>query len=239
MNLFVGILGGMGTEATTYFYNKLMSYDKANSDQEHLKVMLYNNPGIPDRTEYILKKVNSPLNELIESAKILEKTGVDFIVMPCNTSHYFYSEIIKHVKIPFVNIIKEVALEIKSKNKNYINVGLLATKGTIRGNVYKKIFNQFSLNVIYPNENEQELINNTIYKIKSNNQIDFGNLKSKIRAFCSRENIDIIILGCTELSLIKNYIFDKDVNFIDSNEILAKRTYLYAKRIINISDFYP
>ena len=93
MDKYIGVLGGMGTEATAYFYNRLVSLDDAKSDQEHLKVLLYNNSKIPDRTDYIINKVNNPVKELLDSVILLENAGVDFIVMPCNTSHYFYNEL--------------------------------------------------------------------------------------------------------------------------------------------------
>jgi len=238
MDQFIGILGGMGTEATTHFYNKLMELDVAQNDQEHLKVMLYNNSKIPDRTNYILNHEGNPIEELINSVKTLEATGVDFITLTCNTAHYFYQEMSDHSKIPILNIIYEIALYLSKKNKRDQRIGLLATKGTVLADVYKKIFGDYYLNVIYPSEIEQNIVNDFIYRIKMKKKLDLEKFNKILNRFYLENELDVIILGCTEFSLVKDQLNFVNCDIIDSSCLLAERTYLYAKGIEDINQVY-
>ena len=235
MDKFVGILGGMGTEATSYFYAQLMSFVNATSDQEHLKVLLYNNSKIPDRTNYILNHTNSPLGELITSAKILEHAGVDFIVIPCNAAHHFYDEIKKNLSIPLIDITREVLAEIQINKQSKTTIGLCATTGAIKAAIYEKSFEAEGLKLYTPNELEQNVINEVIYDIKNKKHIDYDRLSSAINNFCLCHQINTLILGCTELSLIKNKLKLSGIVVMDSNTILAYRTYQYAKNMIEVT----
>jgi aspartate racemase len=115
MEKTIGILGGMGPEATAYLFRKIIRHTKADKDQEHLKVIIFNNPKIPDRTDFILEKgTENPLPYLAEAAKELQRSGADFIIIPCNTAHYFYEDICRAVSIPVINMIEAVADEILS-----------------------------------------------------------------------------------------------------------------------------
>ena len=86
----IGILGGMGPEATVNLFNLIVSLTKAEKDNEHIPIIIINNPKIPDRTDAIINDRESPLPSLIKAAQKLEKVGADFIVMPCITAHYYY-----------------------------------------------------------------------------------------------------------------------------------------------------
>ena len=161
MKKIVGIIGGMGPLATSDLFNKIIKYTDANKDSEHIHILIDNNTSIPDRSKFILNGGESPLNEIVSSAKKLENAGADFLIIPCNTSHYLYDEIIKKVNIPIVNMIDEVA---KYLEKNNIKkVGLLATTGTIKSGIYKKYFDLHNIETIIPNEEEQEIVMSFIY----------------------------------------------------------------------------
>ena len=238
MDQFVGILGGMGTDATTYFYNKLMELDIARNDQEHLKIMLYNNSKIPDRTNYILNQNKNPLNELVNSAKMLETAGVDFITLLCNTAHHFYNEIKCNLSIPILNIVYEIVFYLIRENKMDKRIGLLATKGTITADVYKKIFENHNLDVIYPSIIEQNVVNDFIYSIKMKKELELEKFNDILKDFYLKNNLDAIILGCTELTLIKDRLNFGSCIVIDSCDLLVRRTYLYAKGIEDINQVY-
>src|SRR5699024_10166329 len=109
----LGILGGMGPLATVKLFEKIVSLTHANKDQEHIHTIIDSNINIPHRSRYILGNGDDPLNELIKSAKRLENAGADFLVMPCNTAHYFYDKIVAVMNIPFLNMIEETAKYIK------------------------------------------------------------------------------------------------------------------------------
>ncbi|MBU4562061.1 amino acid racemase, partial [bacterium] len=152
----IGILGGMGPEATIDLFYKIIKFTPAEKDQDHLRIIIDNNPKIPDRTAAILGKGEDPLPALRESARNLEKAGADFIVIPCNTAHYFLSSIQKNVKIPVLNMIEEAASETQQRIPQIKKVGLLASIGTYKTEIYHQQFKKFNIEVIYPNEKDKE-----------------------------------------------------------------------------------
>ena len=108
----IGILGGMGPEATIDLFQKIVKLTPAQQDQEHLRIIIDNNPKIPDRTKAILHGGENPLPELIKTAQNLERAGADFIIIACNTAHYYLPEIQKTVNITIFSIMQETALYI-------------------------------------------------------------------------------------------------------------------------------
>ncbi|MCP4154353.1 MAG: amino acid racemase, partial [bacterium] len=138
----IGILGGMGPEATVGMFDNIVAMTDAKTDQEHIPIIIFNNPKIPKRTEAILANGPSALPMLTESAKFLEKAGADFIIMPCNTSHYYYEKIIKHIGIPILHLIKETVAYSVEKHVNLKRVGLLASSGTITTALYESLFKE-------------------------------------------------------------------------------------------------
>lgn len=225
-----GILGGMGPLATMDLSNKIIKYTDAEKDSDHVHILIDNNTEIPDRTAYILGKGENPVKYLIDSALRLEAMGADFIVMPCNTAHYFYEHIKKSVKIPFINMIDEIAKELKETKK----VGLLATKGTYYSNIYENIFKKYGIEVAVPPIDLQETVMELIYKVKDgNSNINEVPINSVVEYF-SKLGIDNIILGCTELPVA----FEKmeiEGNFLDPTKILAISTIkLVGKKVVTI-----
>jgi aspartate racemase len=218
MKKIVGIIGGMGPEATVDLVNKIIHYTDAQSDQEHIHMVIDNNTSIKDRSNYIINNNNSPEEELIETAVRLENYGVDFIAMPCNTAHYFYTKIQKSLKIPLVNMIEETAIYIKNNTKNKAPV-LLATEGTYKSNIYKEAFDKYDLDIIYPNEEQKIVFMKSIYNFKASESIDILKLQNTLKSLNNKNTL--FVLGCTELPLIFNRNKIK-YNYIDSTEILAK-----------------
>lgn len=232
MSKVLGILGGMGPLATVNLYNKIIRLTEANCDQDHLKILIYNNSSIPDRTEYIFGRGENPLKYLIESAKKLEDLGADYLIMPCNTAHFFYEEIIKHIKIPFLNMIEETAKYICNKGET-TSVGLLSTEGTINAKVYDTIFNKHDINIVKLSNENQQYITDIIYGIKSGNtNINTEKFNNIIEEFKIR-GIDTSVLGCTELSTA--YIMlNLEGNYIDPLEIIAVKAIQQAgKKVIS------
>ena len=124
----VGIIGGMGPGATALLFQKLINYTDAENDCEHMHIVIDNNTSIPDRTTAILQGDDSPAKAIVESGKKLQEYGVDLILIPCNTSHYFYSQIQEQLDVTVVNMIEETAKI--CVGKGYKKVGILATTGT-------------------------------------------------------------------------------------------------------------
>ena len=222
----LGIIGGMGPLATVKLFEKIVLLTDAKNDQGHIHTIIDSNTNIPDRTEYILGGEDNPLRELIKSAKRLEDAGAEFLIMPCNTAHYFYADIIKSIKIPFLNMIEETAKHIK-ENYDFKEVGLLATSGTYKSKVYEKIFNDYGLNIVNPREEEKENVMELIYNIKKG--IHQENLDSFYNTMENIENQggNLFILGCTELSVAVD-MYKLKGNFIDPMDAIAKSAILYA-----------
>src|SRR4030042_3354613 len=136
----IGILGGMGPEATIDLFYKIIKSTPAEKDQDHLRIIIDNNPKIPDRTAAILGKAEDPLPALQETAQNLEKAGADFIIIPCNTAHYFLSSIQESVNIPVLNMLEETAKETKKRIPQIKKVGLLASIGVYKSEIYHQHF---------------------------------------------------------------------------------------------------
>jgi aspartate racemase len=223
----VGILGGMGPEATADFFTKIIALSPASSDQDHLRIIIDNNPKIPDRTKAILNVGESPLSALVKTAKNLEKAGVDFIVIPCNTAHYFYEDLVKEVTVPVLHMIREVADAIKTSLPECKKVGLLATTGTVTSNLYQRDIQQKGIEVITPDAQDQAKVMDAITKIKAGQKDIARKLLVEIGKLLIKNKAEAIILGCTDIPVVIKKT-DFTVPVFDSNMVLAEATTKFA-----------
>ena len=215
----IGILGGMGTHAGIDFCNKLARLNKGKFDQNYPLFLLYNKSNVPGRTKN-LNKYKKVLRSLLKGCLLLQKNNCKFIVIPCNTAHYWYNDLQKKIKVPIINMPKEVYNYCKKKCKKNSKIGLLATKGTIKTGIYNKFFDK-NFELLIPNKFYQARnVNLTIKYIK------MGKFKEAERVIHPVINVLIkkgckkIILGCTELPIALQK--DKLSNiFVDPNLILA------------------
>jgi len=225
----IGILGGMGPEATLDLFYKIIKLSPAEKDQDHFRIIIDNNPKIPDRTDAILGTGKDPLPELIMTAQNLEKAGANFIIMPCNTAHYFISGIQQNVNIPILNMIKESANYVKNVFPSFKKAVLFASKGTYKTKLYNSFFNAKNIEILIPTPPEQDKIMDLIYMVKSG--ILSEEMKSQIIKISEeqiKKGAQVIIAGCTEIPLIlKNE--DVKIPVIDPTNILAKRAVKEAK----------
>jgi len=225
----IGILGGMGPEATIDLFYKIIKFTPAEKDQDHLRIIIDNNPKIPDRTAAILGKGEDPLPALRETAQSLEKAGADFIIIPCNTAHYFLPSIQESVKIPILNMIEETAKETRERIPQIQKVGLLASAGVYKTKIYHQHFKKYNIEVISPEEKDKEKVMKVIYAVKA------GNLSEEVKKNIipiSQKLIDrgaeAIIAGCTEIPLILKE-GDISIPLIDPTQVLAKIAVQKAK----------
>jgi len=222
----IGVLGGMGPESTAIFYHELIlqcqKQYKAQYDKDYPEMFIYNLP-IPDIVEG-LKNPKKILPILIKGAKKLETIGVDFLVMPCNTAHYFFDDVKKEVSIPFLSIIEETAKKVKSKK--YKKVGLLATETTIKYKIYNQIFNEYGIDIVVPKE--QDKLTKIILNILAGKKLekDKNELKKIIKEL-KNNGIKAIILGCTDLPILLKPE-EIDLEAFDTIEVLAESTIKYA-----------
>ena len=238
----IGILGGMGTQAGLDFCNKLTILYRGKIDQDYPLFLLYNKSNIPGRPESIgihtgrlsiktnnkksRKKYLSVLKSLINGCNLLRKSNCKFIVIPCNTAHYWYDDLKEKIKLPIINMPKEVFAYTKKKCKKNSSIGLLATEGTLKTGVYNKFFDK-NYNLIFPSKTIQNnSVNKAIKfvkmgKVKLANKVIQTAINYLIKKKCKK-----IILGCTELPIaifaFKSFKKVKSSKiFLDPNLILA------------------
>lgn len=227
MNKLVGVIGGMGPMATAYFQEMVVDLTDANCDQEHVDMVITNRCSTYDRTDYILgKSENNPVDTLIDDAKKLEKIGANILAITCNTAHYFYNEIQKNVNIQVINMIEETTRY--TKDKGYKKVCILGTKGTIYTNLYQNCFEKCNIDYMVLNEKYQNDLMDIIYNdIKAGN---YDNIKKfeNIISYVKNNGCDCVILGCTELSILKKKNNLDSEFYIDSLEILAREVIKYC-----------
>lgn len=221
MKKILGILGGYGPLATAFFLKKIVLMTDAKCDQEHLHVVVDSNPVIPDRMNYIFGHGPNPLPMMIESAQRLEKMGAHCIVMPCNTAHFFYDDIIRHIEIPFLNMIDETAIYIKKYHPNVKKAGLLASKGTYKSGLYVKACEKHGVQIVNPTEKLQDSLTEIIYQIKSNDFSLTRNIVVEILDYLKDAGVELIISGCTEFPVLFK-ILGMEEEFIDTTTVLAK-----------------
>ena len=239
----IGILGGMGTQAGLDFCNKLAILNRGKIDQDYPLFLLYNKSNIPGRPESIgihtgkmsgkvnnkvnKKKYLSVLKSLDKGCKLLKKSKCKFIVIPCNTAHYWYEDLQKKIKLPIINMPKEVFAHTKKKCKRNSSIGLLATEGTLKTGVYNKFFDK-DFNLIFPNQVIQNSSVNKAIKLVKMGKVKLASkvIKPAID-YLIKKKCKKIILGCTELP-IAIFAFKSFKNiktskiFLDPNLILAQ-----------------
>lgn len=220
--LKIGVLGGMGPMATVDLMQKIILNTPAKTDQEHLRIIVDNNPQIPSRINAILHGAESPLPALIKSAELLRAAGADFIVIPCNTAHYWFEELQAAVKIDFIHIIDNAAWHIKNAEIDLSGrVMLLATEATVQTGIYEKSFAKYNIKLQYPPAAAQKMIADAIDEIKAGKIADNSQLKG-INDWLDSLGGEIggIIGGCTEIPLIFPYLTGSYKKY-DPTELLA------------------
>ena len=217
----VGVLGGMGPEATVDFMTKVIALTPADKDQDHIRMIIDHNPTIPSRQDAILADGEDPGPELAAMARRLEAAGADFLVIPCNTAYAFREDVIEAVNIPLVSIIDET---IAALPEGCGAVGLLATEGCLRAGVYQAAISQIGVEGVEPTRDELQELMQSVYAIKSGDtgEAVAASLRKLANALVDR-GANAVIVGCTEIPLVLSKE-DLDVPLLSSTDILAERT---------------
>ena len=222
----IGILGGMGTRAGLDFCNKLAVINRGKIDQNYPMFMLYNKSKIPNRIKN-LKKYNNVLKSLISGCRLLQKNKCKFIVMPCNTAHYWHKDLQKNIKIPILSMPKEVYVHAKKNCKKNSRIGILCTEATISTKIYNKYFDK-NYELISPNNSlQKKSVNKAINLVKLGKVKDAEKVLRPAVKYLLKLKCKKIILGCTEIPIaIFAYKSFKRVKeskiFIDPNLLLAQ-----------------
>ena len=225
-SLTVGVIGGMGPEATVDFMAKVIALTPVNADQDHVRLIVDQNPGVPDRQEALLRDGENPGQVLAEMARGLEAQGCDFLVMPCNTAHAFQDDITAAVNIPFISIVDATLDAIRAAKC----VGVMATVACLRANVYQSTLEARGITHVLPTREEAENLTRLVFEIKRGNK---GELTKAALARVTRNLVargaDVIVSACTEIPLVFG-ANDLDVRLLSSTDELAKMTIAMARR---------
>ena len=223
MNYRLGVLGGMGPQATNTFYQFVIDRTDARSDQEHVNALILSDSDMPDRTAAILggeQDREAVYRRLLDDARLLERAGCTCIAVPCNTSHFFLDQVQDHVGIPIIHMIRETARLLASQGMR--RPGILATDGTIQTGLYQKEFSAVGIQAVIPSPQTQKLVMSLIYDdVKAGRDGDpqkFADIHRDLLA----QGCDCGVLACTELSVFadKHHL---PPFYTDAMAVLAQR----------------
>jgi len=230
----IGILGGMGPEATLYLFEKIIRNTPAECDQDHLRVIIDSNPKVPDRTKAILENGENPVPIMVKSAQTLIQAGADFIIIPCISAHYFLDELSRNLNRPILSAFDAVAKRTVDDYPYIKTVGLLATNGTIQGGLFQKRLTESGIQTQVPDDQYQKRVMSTIYSIKGDPEgvarQENKTVMKDVAEHLIQKGSQGIIAGCTEIPLVLDPD-DVAVPFLDPLLILAQTAIQKAKNM--------
>jgi aspartate racemase len=234
----VGVVGGVGPAATIDFMQKVVRNTPASRDQDHIKLLVEQNPQIPDRTENLIGDGPNPIVSLYATCKKLEAGDADIIAIPCNTAHAYVARIQPYLKVPIVNMLSVTVAYLRESFPALREVGLLATSGTIASGVYQKALEAHGLTQVVPGPALQARVMNAIYGprgVKAGYTAGecVDEITQAVDDLIAR-GIEVIILGCTELPLLLQQgeirgSGGRIAMLADPTDILARRCVAYAR----------
>lgn len=224
----LGVLGGVGPAATVDFMRKIVRLTQAARDQDHIKVVVEQNPQIPDRTANLVGDGDDPTIALLATCQRLEADGADAVAIPCNTAHAYVRRIQRHLGIPIVNMLSEVVAHVRAQMPDVCRLGLLATSGTVASGVYREVVEPAGMRLLEPDAALQAQVMQAIYGARG---VKAGHTSGECSDHLAaaiehlhRRGAQAVILGCTELPLIELPSHVRQcVPLLDPTEILASR----------------
>ena len=225
----VGVLGGMGPDATVDFMEKVIALTPAKKDQDHIHMLVDHNPTVPNRQAAILDGGEDPGPVLAEMAKRLEAAGAELLVIPCNTAYVFATSVKEAVNIPLISIIDVTIDALLQRDSSVTNIGVLATSGCLQADVYQQALQENSLYPVLPDAAELAALMVLINKIKAGDKSDIvaAGMRKLAKALIAR-GAQAIVAACTEIPLVLNDSMLK-VPLISSTDVLAEETVRLAR----------
>lgn len=218
--LRLGVIGGLGPMATAHFFQLLVEMTAAETDQEHMEILIHNCPSIPDRTQYILgKSTEDPVEQMAAIGRELAQMQADILAIPCVTAHYFHQELEARIHLPIIHAVWESARYLWERG--YRRVGIMATDATVQMGIFEESMRKFGITCVYPGEESQKKVMHLIYEnVKAGKPIE-KNLFDTVAGELFSDGAEVILLGCTELSMIKQKQMT-GAGCLDVTEVLAK-----------------
>ena len=216
----VGILGGMGPEATVDLMQRIIRLTPALDDADHIRCIVDNNPKVPSRIKAIIEgDGEDPGPCMADMGRRLESWGADFLVIACNTAHYYYDAVQHAVDIPVINLIDLVATHVNNHFPDQGNVGILASPAVAMTGLYAKRFRALGIDDVWPDPDHQERLLGIIKAIKKGDTGD--RVRADYAGVCKnlkQRGASLAIIACTELSALGGNL---PIDCVDAAEILA------------------
>ncbi len=222
-NKVIGIIGGMGPEATLDFFRKILLAHPVSKDQDQIRIIIDCNSKIPDRVTAIFENTEDPTEALIKTAQNLERAGAQLLMIACNAAHYYHEWIQNSVSIPVLNIMKETAIYCQKHFPEVRHFGLLAGSSTVEVGIYPKAFEKTKAKLIMPEPGDQREVMKAIYAIKAGNLgRNVKDLFLTVSKKLEESGAKAIIIGCTEIPLVIQNGDLPNLSFIDANQVIAE-----------------
>ena len=227
MSKTVGVLGGMGPEATIDFMVKLVAATNAATDQEHIRMLVDHNPALPNRHDAIAGRAPSLGTPLGDMAANLERAGADFLVMVCNTAHAWREDIERSISIPFVSIIDVTADALQGTGAT--QVGVMAAEGCLEAGLYQRALVDRGYHPVLWNDEELTRFMALVYRIKAGDRgTDVAAAVKELAGVLLERGADTLLAGCTEVPLVLDNT-DLPVPMLSSTDLLVQRTIQLAQ----------
>lgn len=216
----LGVIGGLGPMATSLFMKMVIEMTDAAVDQDHIEMIIYNCPQIPDRTRFILgQSSRDPAPEMIEVGKKLVEQGVEMVAIPCITANYFYERLSCEIHAEIIDIIDEIHAYLVRRNIRC--AGLMATSGTIESRLFQRIFENHGCKLVLPSKDRQQDVMHVIYQnVKASRPVEMERFLAASEEL-REAGAEVIILGCTELSVVREKC-QIGAGFLDAMQLMAK-----------------
>jgi aspartate racemase len=233
-DLTIGVIGGLGPEAAVDFFAKLVKATPARTDQEHLRILIDNNPKVPNRNDAIAGKGPSPAPQLAEAARGLAGAGADFVVMACNTAHAFERDIRAACSVPFVSMIEETADEVARRFQGAAAIGVIAAAGCVDAGLYQSALKARGFRCLVPEAALRARFMDLVYRIKAGDTgAAVADGMRQIGEALIAQGAEAIVAGCTEVPLV----LAPDAlsrPLLDATDHLARRAVAYARHELEL-----
>lgn len=219
----LGILGGLGPLAGAHFYRRLVELTPARQDEGHLPVLLISTPSVPSRLRHLRGEGPSPVPALCSNAMKLVDAGAQILAIPSSTTHYYYQDIARAVRVPVLNLMEEVTQTIFRRQIR--RVGILATTPTIEYRLYDRFFEEKGIVPVYPDVSSQGEVMDVIGEVKAKGV--HPALAQRLLNIGQRpwaQTVDGLVLACTEIPVIfphREWRFRDLCPLFDATDILA------------------
>ncbi len=219
----VGVIGGMGPEATVDLMQQVINATPAQDDADHIRMLVDNNPKVPSRIKALIEgDGESPAACLTRMAKGLEAQGASFLVIPCNTAHHYFLDVEAAVNIPVLNLIELTSNHARNSLPNLRKVGLLASTALQLIHLYEPWFEKHDIQVLYPSVENQQAVMDLICAVKAKRQTSlqiqyYNQAVNDLRD----QGAECLVVACTELSVISGPL-QTELPIYDASKILAE-----------------